>query len=173
MRIGKGMWSNRASDSLYNVVRPVSTVLQGVGAGVLAVMMFLTAADVTLRQFKLPIMGTDDITAFLMAILVSFGLAYCAIRKGHIRVDLIVEHLPSRVQAIIDSITTLLGFGLCTLITWQSFANMVSVYNSGATSWTLNIIAFPFAGLVAFGFVWFTLVLLADFFNAISRVVKG
>ena len=164
---------NRASDSLYNVVRPVSAVLQGVGAGVLAVMMLLTAADVTLRRFKYPIMGTDDITAFLMAILVSFGLAYCAIKKGHIQVDLIVEHLPSRVQAIIDTITTLLGFGLCTLITWQSFANMVSVYNSGATSWTLNIIAFPFAGLVAFGFVWFTLVLLADFFKAISRVVKG
>ena len=167
------MWSNRASDSLYNIVRPVSTGLQGVGAGVLAVMMFLTASDVILRKFKIPIMGTDDITAFMMAILISFGLAYCAIRKGHVRVDLIVEHLPSRAQAIIDTITSLLGFGLCTLITWQSFANMVSVYNSGATSWTLNIIAFPFAGLVAFGFVWFTLVLLADFINAISRVVKA
>ncbi|MCJ7769830.1 MAG: TRAP transporter small permease [Dehalococcoidales bacterium] len=167
------MWSDKTSDSLYKVVRPVSTVLQGVGAGVLAAMMFLTASDVTLRQFKLPIMGTDDITAFLMAILISFGLAYCAIKKGHIQVELIVEHLPSRVQAVIDSITTLLGFGLCTLITWQSFANMVSVYHSGATSWTLNIIAFPFAGLVAFGFIWFTLVLLADFLNAISKVVKG
>jgi TRAP-type C4-dicarboxylate transport system permease small subunit len=167
------MWSNRASDSLYKVVSPVSVVLHGVGAGVLAVMMFLTVSDVTLRRFKLPIMGTDDITAFLMAILVSFGLAYCAVKKGHVQVELLVEHLPSRIQAIIDSITTFLGFGLCVLITWQSFANMVSVYHSGATSWTLNIIAFPFAGLVAFGFTWFTMVLLADFFNAISRVVKG
>jgi len=49
---------------------------------------------------------------------------------------------------------------------------MVSVYNSGATSWTLNITVFPFAGLVAFGFAWFTLVLLADFLSAIVRVVK-
>jgi len=153
-------------------MRPISVVLQGVGAGVLTVMMLLTASDVTLRQFKFPIMGTDDITAFLMAILVSFGLAYCAIRKGHVRVDLIVERLPSRVQAIIDTVTTLLGLGLCILITWQSFVNMVSLYTSGATSWTLNIIAFPFAGLVAFGFAWFTLVLLADFLNAIVRVVK-
>jgi hypothetical protein len=31
---------------------------------------------------------------------------------------------------------------------------------------------FPFAGLVAFGFAWFTLVLLGDFLNAVSRVVK-
>jgi len=153
-------------------MRPISVVLQGVGAGVLTVMMLLTASDVTLRQFKIPIMGTDDITAFLMAILVSFGLAYCAIRKGHVKVDLVVERLPSRVQAIIDTVTTLLGLGLCTLITWQGFVNMVSLYTSGATSWTLNIIAFPFAGLVAFGFAWFTLVLLADFLNAIVRVVK-
>jgi len=153
-------------------MRPISVVLQGVGAGVLTVMMLLTASDVTLRQVKIPIMGTDDITAFLMAILVSFGLAYCAIRKGHVRVELIVERLPRRVQAIIDTVTTLLSLGLCTLITWQSFINMVSVYTSGATSWTLNIIVFPFAGLVAFGFAWFTLILLADFLNAIVRVVK-
>lgn len=153
-------------------MRPISVVLQGVGAGVLTVMMLLTASDVTLRQFKFPIMGTDDITAFLMAILVSFGLAYCAVRKGHVRVELIVERLPIRVQAIIDTVTTFLSLGLCTLITWQGFVNMVSVYNSGATSWTLNIITFPFAGVVAFGFAWFTLVLLADFLNAIVRVVK-
>jgi TRAP-type C4-dicarboxylate transport system permease small subunit len=166
------MLPDRASDSLYKILLPVSLVLQGVGAVVLAVMMFLTASDVTLRQFKLPIMGTDDITAFLMAILISFGLAYCTIKKGHVQVDLIVEHLPKRIQAIIDTITTLLGFSLCTLITWQAFTNMVSVYNSGATSWTLNIIVFPFAGLVAFGFALFTLVLLAGFFKALTGVVK-
>ena len=166
------MWLDRTSGSLYSTLRPISVVLQGVGAGVLTVMMLLTASDVTLRQFKFPITGADDITAFLMAILVSFGLAYCAIRKGHVKVDLIVERLPIRVQAIIDTVTTLLSLGLCTLITWQSFVNMVSVYNSGATSWTLNITVFPFAGLVAFGFAWFTLVLLADFLNAIVRVVK-
>jgi len=166
------MWLDRTSGSLYSIVCPTSVVLQGVGAGVLTAMMLLTASDVTLRQFKIPIMGTDDITAFLMAILVSFGLAYCALRKGHVQVELIVERLPIRVQAIIDTVTTLLGLGLCTLITWQSFVNMVSVYTSGATSWTLNIIVFPFAGLVAFGFAWFTLVLLADFLNAIVRVVK-
>ena len=166
------MWLDRTSGSLYSTLRPISVVLQGVGAGVLTVMMLLTASDVTLRQFKSPLMGTIDITEFLMAILVSFGLAYCAIRKGHVKVDLIVERLPRRVQAIIDTVTTLLSLGLCILITWQSFVNMVSVYNSGATSWTLNITVFPFAGLVAFGFAWFTLVLLADFLNAIVRVVK-
>jgi len=166
------MLPDRASNSLYRFLLPVSIVLQGVGAVVLAVMMFLTASDVTLRQFKYPIMGADDITAFLMAILISFGLAYCTIKKGHVQVDFIVEHFPSRMQAIIDSITTLFGFSLCVLITWQSFANMISVYKSGATSWTLNVIVYPFAGVVAFGFALFTLVLLADFFNAISRVVK-
>lgn len=166
------MISGRASDSLNKILLPISMILQGVGAGVLAVMMFLTASDVTLRQFKLPIMGTDDITAFLMAILISFGLAYCTIKKGHVQVDFIVERLPARTQAIINSITTLLSFVICVLITWQSFANMISVYKSGATSWTLNIIVYPFAGIVAFGFALFALVLMANFFEAISGVRK-
>lgn len=172
MKIATGMLPDRASNSLYKILLPISIVLQGVGAVVLAMMMFLTASDVTLRQFKLPIMGTDDITAFLMAILISFGLAYCTIKKGHVQVDFIVERLPNRMQAIIDSITTLFSFGLCVLITWQSFANMISVYKSGATSWTLNIIVFPFAGLVAVGFALFALVLLADFLKAVSGVTK-
>jgi TRAP-type C4-dicarboxylate transport system permease small subunit len=166
------MLPDRASNSLYKILLPVSIVLQGVGAVVLAAMMFLTASDVTLRQFKLPIMGTDDITAFLMAILISFGLAYCTLKKGHVQVDFIVERLPNRAQDIINSITTLFGFSLCILITWQSFANMISVYESGATSWTLNIIVYPFAGLVAFGFALFALVLLADFFKAVTGIVK-
>jgi TRAP-type C4-dicarboxylate transport system permease small subunit len=135
-------------------------------------MMFLTAGDVTLRQFKFPIMGTDDLTAFLMVILISFGLAYCAINKGHVRVELLVERLPNRLQAIIDAVTSLFSLGLCVLIAWQSIINAVSVYESGATSWTLNIIVFPFAGLIAFGFAWFAVILLADFINAIFRMVK-
>lgn len=166
------MVSSKASNSLNKILLPISVALQGVGAVVLAVMMFLTASDVTLRQFKSPIMGTDDITAFLMAILISFGLAYCTIKKGHVQVDFIVERLPIRIQAIISSITTLFSFGLCVLITWQSFTNMISVYKSGATSWTLNIIVYPFAGVVAFGFSLFALVLLANFLEAISEVRK-
>ena len=166
------MVSRKASNSLNKILLPISVALQGVGAVVLAVMMFLTASDVTLRQFKLPIMGTDDITAFLMAILISFGLAYCTIKKGHVQVDFIVERLSTRTQAITSSITTLLSFGLCVLITWQSFMNMISVYKSGAISWTLNIIVYPFAGVVAFGFALFALVLLANFLEAISEVRK-
>jgi len=135
-------------------------------------MMFLTAGDVTLRQFKLPIMGTDDITAFLMVILISFGLAYCAINRGHVRVELIVERFPSRLREVIDAVTSLLSLLLCVFISWQSIVNTISVYKSGATSWTLNIIVFPFTSLVAFGFAWFAVVLLIDLLNAVAGVVK-
>lgn len=166
------MLISRAADSLYRVMRPISRVLQWVVACVITMMMFLTAGDVTLRQFKFPIMGTDDITAFLMVILISFGLAYCAINKGNVRVELIVERFSSRVRAVIDAVISLLGLCLCVLISWQSIVNTISVYESGATSWTMNIIVFPFASLVAFGFAWFAIVLLADLLNAIVSAMK-
>ena len=167
------MWLSKAADSLDRVVRPLSGAFYSVGIGVLAVLMFLTAGDVTLRYvFNRPITGTFDITQFMMAILVSFGLAYCAVKKGHVRVDLVVSHFSKRAQTIIDAITGLFGLGLFSLITWQAAVNMKELWGSGLTSSVLLTPVFPFAGLVALGSACLTLVLLSDFLNFLSEAVK-
>ena len=167
------MWLSKAADSLNKVVRPLSGGIYSVGIGVLAALMLLTAMDVTLRYiFIRPITGAFDITGFMMAILVSFGLAYCAVKKGHVRVDFVVVRFPQRVQAIIDSITGLLGFGLFSLITWQAAAHMKELWESGLTSSVLLTPVFPYAGLVALGSACLTLVLLADFLNFLSEAAK-
>lgn len=166
------MWLSRAADSLYSAVRPVSGALQSVGAGVLAVMMVLTASDVTLRAFGEPILGAGDLTEYGMAILVGFSLAYCAVHKGHVQVEVLVEHLPSRTQAILDSVTGFFSLALVALITWQSFVYMASLHSAGRTSMILFIPRAPFAGLIGFGFAWFTLVLLADFLKNLAVAVK-
>jgi TRAP-type C4-dicarboxylate transport system permease small subunit len=108
----------------------------------------------------------------MMAVVVSFSLAYCAFLKGHVRVDLIVSHLPQRVQAVIDSITGLLGVILFSVITWQSFAYMELLIDSGLKSTVLYIPRFPFAGLVCLGSAVITLVLLVNLLEFLSQVVR-
>ena len=148
-------------------------MLHSVGVGVLAMMMLLTAGDVTLRYvFNRPIIGSYDLTEYMMAIVVSFGLAYCAFLKGHVRVDLIVSHLPQRLQAAIDSITGLFGFILFSIITWQSFVYMKLLFGSGMESTVLLIPRFPFAGLVCLGSAFLTIVLLANFLEFLSQAVR-
>ena len=166
------MWPRKVSDTLRNGVCPVGTTLQGAAAAFLAVMMFFTAADVIMRQFKVAMVGGNDVISLLMTLLISFSLLYCAVEKGHVQVDLVVNLLPKRAQAVIDTITGVLTTVLCAFITWQSVTNTFSVYRSGAMSWTLNVMMYPFAAVVAFGFAWYTVILLADTLDAAARTVK-
>jgi len=167
------MWLSRAADSLNKWVRPAVGVLHSAGVGVLALLMLLTASDVTLRYvFNRPIIGSYDLTEYMMAIVVSFGLAYCAFFKGHVRVDLVVSHFPQRVQAVIDSTTGLLSVTLFSLITWQSFVHMKLLFDCGLKSTVLLIPRFPFAGLVCMGSALLTIVLLANFLEFLSRAVR-
>ena len=167
------MWLNRVTDSLNKWVRPAVGVLHSAGVGVLALLMLLTASDVTLRYvFNRPIIGSYDLTEYMMAIVVSFGLAYCAFFKGHVSVDLIVSHFPQRVQAVIDSITGLLGVILFSLITWQAFIYMQLLFDSGLESTVLHIPRFPFVGLVCLGSAFLTIALLANFLEYLSQVVR-
>jgi len=167
------MWLSKAADSLNSVIRPVSVVLHSIGVGVLALMMLLTASDVTLRYvFNKPIVGSFDLTEYMMAIVVAFSLAYCAVMKGNVRVDLVVSRLSQRAQAIIDSVTGLLGLGLFSLITWQCFVYMKILFASKLASSVMLIPAFPFVGLVACGSALLTLVLLVDFLDFLSQAVR-
>ena len=167
------MWLSKAVDLLSRAVCSASGALHGVGVTVLGLMMLLTAADVTLRYaFDRPIMGSYDLTVYMMAIVVAFGLAYCAVMKGHVRVEVIVSRLPQRAQAIIDSITCFISLGLFSLITWQCFVNMKLLYASKLTSSVLLIPVFPFAGVVGIGSACLTLVLLTDFLNFLSQAIR-
>jgi TRAP-type C4-dicarboxylate transport system permease small subunit len=166
------MWLSKLADAVNRLVRPAVTILHGAGVGVLAAMMVLTASDVTLRYvFNRPIVGSCDLTEYMMAILVSFSLAYCAFYRGHVSVDIIVSHLPRRAQAAIDSVTRLLGIFLFALITWQSWVYMKLLFASGLESTVLLIPRYPFAGLVFLGSAFLTLALLANFLEFLSQAV--
>ena len=167
------MWLSRIANSLNKLVHPAARALHSAGVSVLAVLMLLTAGDVTLRYlFNRPIVGSYDLTEYMMAIVVSFGLAYCAFLKGHVRVDIIVSHFPQRVQAVIDSITGLLSVILFSVITWQSFIYVELLFDSGLESTVLLIPRFPFAGLVCLGSAFLTIVLLANFLEFLSQAVR-
>jgi len=167
------MWLSKAADSLNKLAHPAARVLHSVGVSVLAALMVLTASDVTLRYvFNRPIIGSYDLTEYMMAVVVSFGLAYCALLKGHVRVDLVVSHLPQRVQVTIDSITGLLSLFLFSIITWQSFVYMKLLFDSGLESTVLHIPRFPFAALVGLGSAFLTIVLLGNFLEFLSKAVR-
>ncbi len=143
------------------------------GVTFLAAMMFLTAADVILRYiFNMPVPGSYELTEYMMTIVISFGLAYCALEKGHVRIDMVVEHFPKKVQAVLDSITSLVGVALFVIIAWQSFLQVVIEFDSGVTSTVLYIPVFPFVAIVAFGSATLAIAVFVEFIEHVGEVVK-
>lgn len=154
---------------LSRVIRSYSVV----GVGALAVMMFLTGADVISRyMFNAPVKGAFELTEFLLAMLVACTIARCSLHKGHVSVTFILARLPIRAQGVINIITIILSLGLFILITWRSFVFARILLASGSTSATLLIPMFPFAIVLGFGISLLCLVLAFDLIDCVSRFLK-
>jgi TRAP-type C4-dicarboxylate transport system permease small subunit len=136
-------------------------------------MMMLTVSDVVLRYFlRRPILGATELTENMMACLAFLSLAWCALERSHLKVDVVMIMLSARVQAAFDSITSLLGLCLVALIAWRGFVEATAVKELNIESSLLGIPAFPFYYVMAAGFAVLCLVMVMQFTEAVYRVVK-
>jgi len=167
------MWLKKTSDFLSIIASPAAKVLNGIAAGVLAAMMVLTGVDVFLRYiFNRPVSGSYEMTEFMMPIVIAFGLAYCALEKGHVRVELLTSRLSERAQAIMNSFASIVFLGVFILITWQTFLRAKGMLDVGQISIVLYIPVFPFVLAVAVGSAALCLVVLRDLFTYLSQAVN-
>lgn len=167
------MWLSKTGHLINGVISAISGWINSVGKGILAAMMFLTFADVSLRYvFNRPLTGSYELTEYMMVILVGFGIAYCAVVKGHITIDIVVSRFPQRTQAIIDSVTCLIGLGLFSLITWQCALHLKGHFEAGVASVVLLIPTFPFIAALTLGSAMFCLVLLTHLVEFLSQAVR-
>lgn len=163
-------WMNKIVHVLIKAIGLLIQVFLKAGGWILAAMAVLIGVEVIMRNmFKQSITGSFDIIEYMMAIIITSGIAYCALVKGHINADILLKRLPEPKQAIINSITGFLSFGLMCLVTWQTFKHMSTVYDSKITSGVLYIPQFPFIGVVGFGFVLLTIILLKDWIELLLR----
>jgi TRAP-type C4-dicarboxylate transport system permease small subunit len=119
----------------------------------------------------MPFKGTVDIVSLLGAIVIGWAIAYTQVVKGHIRVDLLVQRLPHRIQYVVDSVINLIGLALFALISWQTIIFAKAISQTGELSEVLKIPITPFASVVAIGCIAITLVLFIDLIKSVSKVV--
>ena len=159
--------------AIWKVAHPISSLLNYGGAGFLFILMLLVMAHVIGRYIlALPIPGSVELIEFLMVLVVFLGFAECAVQRGNVSVDLLVDQLPRKAQAVIDSLTCLLSIGIVSLITWQSAIQVKSLWQSGLVSGALHIPHYPFAIVMVLGWAVFALVLIAHFFENLGRVLR-
>jgi TRAP-type C4-dicarboxylate transport system permease small subunit len=167
------MWLTRLSSFFAKISNPVSRTMGGIGAVVLAGMMFLAAMDVFLRYFfNRPISGAMELVQYMMLVTIVSGFALCTMDRSHVRVEVFIDRFPLKVRKVLNCITSLLSLGLMVLISRQAVVYAGLLQDSRLTSPVLFIPAYPFALLMALAMAVFSLALLWEFFHFLSKAVN-
>jgi len=160
--------------SFESWVYPISKIVNRIASGVLFCMMLLTIADVFLRKvFSQSILGTVEVTEFMMVLLVFFAVTQTEVLNGHVRVDLIMSRFGERIQAMTDMITQLVCFLLFGLFTWSTLVYAEKMRASGEVSQDLWLPVYPFIYVVALGCALLAFSLLIKSFMAFMRMGKS
>jgi TRAP-type C4-dicarboxylate transport system permease small subunit len=158
---------------LARIITSLSRVLNIAGMVVLVAMMMLSVSDVFMRSvFNRPILGSMEVTEFMMVAL-SLGMGWCLLKGKVIKMGMIVDRLPPKIQGVITSITYIIGLAALVLITRWTFLESLKVKKMNSVSAILNIPTYPFYGLLAFSFSILCLAILVTIVSNTVKAAKG
>jgi len=166
---------NRLGSALERIIGSAIKVL-GLGACILlGLMLLLYGVNVVGRYvFNRPLLGAEDFIDMGMAGLVFLALSYTALKKGHVRVELLTPHLPSRVRAITGSISLLLGAGFWAIVGWQAgVRTWTYLFKQGESTDIIRIPLAPFVFLTFIGCYLLCLQLLVDFGHSVIQASRA
>ena len=157
------------------VIHSLSRVCDRIAQSAVVAMMLLVVANIIWRvvpKIGHPIFGTYDFVRFIGAILIAFAIAYCAVQGGHIAVELVVDRFPKRAQAIVGTITGILGLGFFALLAWQCLLLANDMWRLGEVSMGAHVPFFPFIYGIGFGCAVLCLVILVDLIKSLAKAVR-
>jgi TRAP-type C4-dicarboxylate transport system permease small subunit len=152
-----------------DAVKGTSTALSAVAGAALAFLMLLTVADVVLRMFGRPIVGTYELVAVSGAVAIGLSLPVTSWMRGHIYVDSFVARLPRVPRAILTVTTRLLVLGLFFLVGWNLFKYGMALRGAGEVTPTLRVPFYPVVMGVGVSCFVECVVMVAD----IVKVLRG
>lgn len=116
-----------------------------IAGAALAGSMFLTVADVILRQFKIPIVGTYELVGLLGAVTVGFAIPQTSRVQGHVIMDFVTSKLPQSWLTPFHVITRILAIITFAIIAWNLWALGSDMKKSGEVTLTLQLPYYPVA----------------------------
>ena len=167
----------KPSKVLSSIAGGIDTTIRSLSAVaciVIGIMALLVVSNVLGRfLFNQPLLGIVELVEMMMVIIGFFAIAYTAIDRGHVRVDLVISRLSRRTQAILGSIAFLLSAGIFAIITYQGSVNTIYyAQHLKEASTVLSVPFAPFRFVMALGCLLLCLRLLVDVFHLLSTARK-
>ncbi len=164
-----GTDKKKSVDRILNIGKKISQSAQFIAGTSLVFLLLLTVADVILRFFRKPIVGTYELVAFSGAVAIGFSLPFTSWTRGHIYVDFLIAGLPKKFRGALNISTRWLGLGLFLLIGWNLLKFGRSLRASGEVSPTLQLPFYPVVYGVGFCCFLQSLILFFD----IVKILRG
>jgi TRAP-type C4-dicarboxylate transport system permease small subunit len=162
-----------ASDKVYGVSRWMTRWLLWVAVVAGVACLIVTFVDVvSYKFFRAPIQGAYDVVCFLLLIALAAVGSVTLINDRHLSVDLLVAKFPKRVQAVVESVVSFLSLIVAVAVVWYSILFGLSLIKSGDISYTTGIPLYPFAFIIAAGFVPIALLFFTKIVKSILSLRK-
>jgi len=143
-------------------LQKIAYFMYGIAGVALVGIMFLTVADVFLRLFKMPIVGTYEIVSLLGAVVIGFAIPQTTLERGHVLMDFLTGRLHGSVQRVLHFLTRLIAVVIFLIIGWNLFVLGNDLLKAGQVSLTLKMPEYLVAYGIAFCCLFECLVLLSD-----------
>jgi TRAP-type C4-dicarboxylate transport system permease small subunit len=160
-------------DALEKVTALLNRILIVVAGVVLAMMIFLTCANVFIRTVWVPIKGTYELMGYFGAVITALALGYTQVRQGHIAVDILVVRFSKRTQRILNAVNNLICMVFFALVAWRIAQYATTLWRTGEVTETLRIVYYPFTYSVSLGCAVLALVSLTEFLKSLIPERKG
>ena len=132
-------------EGLLKTTNRISWFLNVIAGVSLTFLMLLTIADVILRGFKRPVVGTYELVAFAGAVVIGFSMPMTSWLRGHIFVDFFILKFSQRVRNIFNIASRGVVIILFFLIGWNLIKYGMDLQKSGEVSLTLQMPFYPVA----------------------------
>jgi TRAP-type C4-dicarboxylate transport system permease small subunit len=128
---------------MQTLVKNVCNFLSIIAGVVLLVMIGITFADIVLRYFGRPIVGTYEIVAFLGVAVTGFALPRASLLKTHVYVDLVIDKLPKNRQRVLKITTRLLVIAFFLVAAGYFILMGINFIQTNTVTMTLKVPFFP------------------------------
>jgi TRAP-type C4-dicarboxylate transport system permease small subunit len=145
-------------------VRKVSAILDGtIGllafvAGVILIFVLLSVcAEVVMRYFLgRPIIWVTEVSEYSLLYITFLGAAWVLKRERHVKMELVLDRLNPKVQALVNTITSIVGAIICLALTYYGAQVTWDHFVRGLhTPTTLRPLLFPILAVIPLGSFFF------------------
>jgi TRAP-type C4-dicarboxylate transport system permease small subunit len=139
----------------------------------LLAMMLLTTTDVFFRFFfDSPILGSIELVELLMVSVAGLSLAWCTLKSGHIRVDLLISMFSKKTNKVLNIINFIFTACMCGLMVPSLVWRYIEGKKMDVRTYVLSIPEGPFVLLLCFGYLLMFIVLIIQIVKSLSGESK-